>query len=194
MVYIFFFFHTFEAEWCIGTWSLCKTTPATADWMRRYNFAEGVMRRLETPVQPKLLLEFKARHLRPFRARLAHNRLPTSRRGASQIFAFCQNHSGLQNEHGIGSRHVGSRALRESKCMAGWEDPETSRTIHLWFSIATELLLRSSSEKKVLTKFFFPLSFVMYTHCTHRQRKWDVSVALCQKTAQHTLNDTYYVQ
>lgn len=94
---------------------------------------------------------------------------------------------------GTGSRHVGSRVLRESKCMVGREDREASKN-------NTSLVLNSyglasavfSATKRSINKAFF-LSHMMYTHCTCRQRKRDMSVALRRKTTQRR-NDTHYVQ
>lgn len=95
-----------------------------------------------------------------------------------------------RKESGIGSRHVGSRALKKSKCMVGWEDPEASKNdTSLVFRQLQTCFCSLSSEKRkgsINKAFFFP--FMMYTHCTCRQRKRDVSITLRRKTAlRHTV-------
>lgn len=104
-----------------------------------------------------------------FRACLAHGHLLTSRRDTSMISRVLSKLFAVSKKKkekkggGIGSRHVGSRVLRESKCMVGREDWEASKN-------NTSLVLNSYglasavfSAKESINKAFFSFSHDVHT-------------------------------
>lgn len=126
----------------------------------------------------------------------ARTAVPSSKPDISQTFCACLAHYHLLTSPCNTSRVLsksfavskkkkenGKKSLAADMLVPGcFENPNARlaekiqklwRTIHLWFSIATDLLLQSFQryeENRSINKAFF-FSYIMYTHCTCRQRK-----------------------
>lgn len=154
---------------CIGTWSLCKAVPNTAESVCRRKFRLKAWREwLETYLQPELRLKFKDGYLSNVSC-MPSTRPPTneSTRYLNDFPRFVKIVRGFKRKKkgdGTGSRHVGSRVLRESKCMVGREDREASKN-------NTSLVLNSyglasavfSATKRSINKAFFSFSHDVHT-------------------------------
>lgn len=135
-------------------------------------------KQLETMNSQNCSSKFKARHLS--NVLCMPSTLPPTNKSVQYFPRFVKIVRGFKKKK---KKENGKKSLAADMLVPGcFENPNARlaekiqklwRTIHLWFSIATDLLLQSFQryeENISINKAFF-FSYIMYTHCTCRQQK-----------------------